>query len=176
MSNTPTYKAKSFLCPHCGVNAQQQWFDVAEGANTTFQLIQHIYFEYRTGIRDYEQNAISGFLDSIEHDFKSTFRNFIPEKIAVYNCFQCGEPTLWVKKELVFPKTFSAFPPNPDLTPEIIDIYNEAASIFTDSPRGAAALLRLALQKLLKQLGKKGKNINQDIKELKMVKHRRLKF
>lgn len=49
---------------------------------------------------------------------------------------------------------------------EIQNLYLEASSIVVDSPKGATAILRLALQLLLKQLGKSGKNINADIKEL----------
>lgn len=53
-----------------------------------------------------------------------------------------------------------------DLNEDIKSLYLEASSILIDSPKGSTALLRLALQKLLKQVGKSGKNINEDIKEL----------
>ncbi|GHC21188.1 DUF4145 domain-containing protein [Aidingimonas halophila] len=166
MSDAPTFKAKSFQCPHCGIAAQQDWFDVAEGGDIALQLIQHLYLNYRSSVSDYQQKTINDFLKGVSREFTSSLQRFIPQKIAVSTCSQCGEPTLWVERQLVFPKTLSAHPPNSDLGPEIINIYNEASSIVTDSPKGAAALLRLALQKLLRQLGKHGKNINQDIQEL----------
>ena len=55
--------------------------------------------------------------------------------------------------------------PNKDLNDEIKKVYNEAAEIAEKSPRAACALLRLAMEMLLKQLGETG-NINEGIKNL----------
>ncbi len=166
MTDSPTFGARKFSCPHCSVLSQQDWFDATRGADVVGRLIQHIYLNYRLSVRDHQQQAIQGFLEELDNGFLRSFAGFVPEKIAVSTCQQCGEPALWFNKQLVFPKTLAAQPPNQDLDADIVDLYHEASSIITDSPRGAAALLRLALQKLLRQLGKSGKNINNDIGEL----------
>jgi hypothetical protein len=62
--------------------------------------------------------------------------------------------------------------PNADMPDEIAADHREgadhreAADIVARSPRGAAALLRLCIQKLCRHLGKPGRDINSDIAEM----------
>lgn len=87
-------------------------------------------------------------------------------RFRVSYCEHCGFPTIWHEESIVYPLHMSAEPPNEDLPDEIRADYDEARSIVNLSPRGAAALLRLAIQKLCKYLGQPGENVNADIKAL----------
>jgi hypothetical protein len=73
---------------------------------------------------------------------------------------------VWLDEKLIHPAYGSAPPPNSDLSEDVLRDYNEARAILVRSPRGAAALLRLAIQKLLVEFGEKGNNINHDIGQL----------
>ncbi len=88
-------------------------------------------------------------------------------------CSHCQEASLWLSglspacpPQMIYPATRTSPPANDDLDDNIKKIYNEAADIANQSPRAACALLRLAIQMLLKQLGEKGDSINNDIKSL----------
>ena len=84
----------------------------------------------------------------------------------VAQCNHCGQHSFWQDEKMIFPFTGTAPLPNPDLPDEIKEDYNEARNIVELSPRGAVALLRLAIQKLCVHLGEEGKNINTDIGNL----------
>lgn len=93
-------------------------------------------------------------------------RQFSDQKFMVSYCERCKGTTIWFGDKIIFPYNSTIEPPNIDLPNEIKDDYNEAATIVNMSPRAAAALLRLCIQKLCKHLGEKGIDINSDIKEL----------
>jgi len=81
-------------------------------------------------------------------------------------CYHCEQWLYWFDGRIVLPDVSAAPAANEDLNEDIKADYQEAASIASKSPRGAAALLRLCIQKLCAQLGEKGKNIDQDIAAL----------
>jgi len=166
MENELKCYSPKFKCPHCGVLARQRWFSSYQLSEMVFDIYNNIYLDYRVDMTGSQQTIIQEFLNVAKNKFRDDINLFIPENLSIAICESCGKFSLWVNEDIVYPRKISIDPPNEDLNEEIKAIYDEAARIFVDSPRGAAALLRLALQLLLKQLGKEGKNINNDIKEL----------
>ena len=166
MDLTPTFGNDKFQCPHCGVLSQQTWFDIRQASESANTILNHVFYDYRPNIADYQQQAIVAFMEHVRDANKRHMSEFVPNGFSVATCGSCSKITLWVDKALVFPRATPIAPPNPDMGADIQALYREAATIVVDSPRGATALLRLALQLLLRQLGKSGKNINNDIKDL----------
>jgi hypothetical protein len=162
----PEQGSSKFQCPHCGVLATQRWFNAGNASGVVAEIYNHIFLDYRKNVDEYYQREVANFLKSSDHDFRRNFMNYVPKCFSVATCSSCSESSLWVNKEMKYPKPNSIAEPNADLDEDVKELYLEAASILQDSPKGSTALLRLALQKLLKQVGKNGKNINKDIGDL----------
>lgn len=137
----PVYTKGQFHCPHCSVFAKQFWANI-------------VAISSRTENWNSDISSLSGFTEKLAHAW------------TISKCEHCGEKIIWLNGEIIYPKKMVVELPNDDLSDEIKKDYMEAATIFNDSLRSSAALLRLALQKLCKQLGEKGNNINDDIKNL----------
>lgn len=88
------------------------------------------------------------------------------EETYICICTHCKNYSIWYEQKMIHPDFQGVEPSNDDLSDDIKADYQEASSILQKSPRGAAALLRLAIQKLCIQLGEKGKDINTDIGNL----------
>lgn len=81
-------------------------------------------------------------------------------------CQHCNKTSIWIDNTMFYPDNGNAPFPNIEMPDSVVKLYNEAASIHSKSPRGAAALLRLSIQVLCVELGEVGKNINTDIGNL----------
>lgn len=89
-------------------------------------------------------------------------------------CAACSKYSILLSTELtsgehspfetiVWPQRKQLHVPHPAMPPDVQHDFKEASAIVSASPRGACALLRLALQKICKHLGEPGKNINDDV-------------
>lgn len=83
--------------------------------------------------------------------------------MALARCFGCKGFSVWIAGELIYPTNEAEHLPNEDMPPDVKSVFQEAAKVFHLSARGSAALLRLAIQKLMPHVGEKGRNINDDI-------------
>ena len=91
-------------------------------------------------------------------------------------CRACGDGSVWKQFDrnrdinyslrLVDPVLPDAPEALPDMPEDVKADYDEARLVASYSPRAAAALLRLSLQKLCKHLGEPGKHIDTDIRSL----------
>lgn len=160
----PAFQVSAFNCPHCDVLTTQSWYRPA-GRRWTSGSIAVVPVSdtsdadttrlLETG-QPFARGPIPVLRDSLDI-----------HNLMISQCFDCRLASLWIGKKLVHPTSDSFGPEaNADLAPEVQADFNEARKIARQSPRGAAALLRLAMQKLLKQLGKPGVNMDGEIGEL----------
>ena len=98
--------------------------------------------------------------------------SFLTKTIGIKNatvevsiCIHCQNPTFWLEEKIFYPPMRTAPPANNDLPDNVKAVYEEASTISNQSPRSACALLRLAIELLLKHLGETG-SINDGIQNL----------
>lgn len=99
-------------------------------------------------------------------EIERAHREYDVQNLSISRCFNCDKIGIWIHNQLSWPRLGTAPLPNVDLSTEIRLDYEEASVILDSSPRGAAALLRLAIQKICKNLGEKGRSIDADIASL----------
>lgn len=176
----PSITKTAFLCPHCGAFTSQNWHRVFTNAidddtKTPFypgpdfeehvQTLRDISAAQRANLIDHANRLRQGnpYLNANEETIygASAFVN-----CHISSCYNCSSTTIWVGDKFVYPKEKIGVAPNQDLPEHIQSLFNEARAIAGSSPRGAAALLRLCIQYLCKELGEVGRELDRDIANL----------
>ena len=121
--------------------------------------------ENRADLVAYCEKLISKNIFAEKHQ-SSSYLDFELHNLYVSRCYSCGSYSVWVADRLIYPAQATSIQPNEDMPAEIRADFVEASTILDQSLRGAAALLRLCIQKLMAHLDLKGKNINDDIATL----------
>lgn len=135
----PALNKTAFNCPFCNAYATFQWSDVT----ATFPK---------------EQTKI---------EYKAA------------QCVRCQKWTMWTYEikdrnsfggiwvgSLVCPLKLTSPLPHKDLPASCKSEYDEARHVLPFSPRASAALLRLCIEKICKELGASGKDLNGNVGEL----------
>lgn len=104
----------------------------------------------------------------LDDNKRCQFRGGYPtgEALHICTCENCKSYLIWKNDEMIYPIVSSVPSPNIQMPQDVREIYEEARKVYPYSKKSSSALLRLALQLLCKELGKNGKNINDDIKSL----------
>lgn len=179
----------SFSCPHCGTFTSQTWF-IAYGiairtneGTPKLQLEADLLTQLKIATSKSSEDLaeLQQALSQAGHKQKlidgqvfMTSPNTIGSQTkvrAVYNvhyslCYSCAQVSIWHQDRLLFPEHITAPDPNEGMPEDVKHDYLEAASILAKSPRGAAALLRLAVEKICHHLGYETETINDAIKDM----------
>lgn len=172
----PSIRETAFNCPHCGALAKQFWFSghadplpkdrlptIIAPEDLKATNFDEIDNDTREKWRELLTRLSKGrpFLDP-----QRTYVDFLIQNLSVSRCFNCEEIVVWTYGQIIWPRLGGAPLPNADLSDDPRRDYEEASAILDRSPRGAAALLRLCIQKICRELGESGENINDDIAAL----------
>jgi hypothetical protein len=141
-------------CPH---------FDCSALAETDWQpLAMRFYVEPRGPVIG-RGAGVAGV--KIQNAASSVPKDVRLPGLFISKCKACGKISFWFQGVLIYPKEVSDDVPEPNkgLTTDILKDYLEASEILDRSPRGAAALLRLCVQKIVNQLVPGKQDLNEKI-------------
>jgi hypothetical protein len=176
----PSINETGFNCPHCGVLTSQEWHGLHSSkidneTRTPFVPDQEwiavvsddreMQEGSKAALTKWANNMQTGLV-FFEERREASYSRVDVNNLWLSACYNCTKISVWIKDRLVFPASREADAPNQDMPEDVIRDFEEARTIVGKSPRGAAALLRLCIQKLCIFLGEKGSKIDADIASL----------
>lgn len=156
---------RTFECPHCKALAAQDWFAMG-GFALDYRGSEPVRNRQRAP-NAYTEWFDQSYTTSKPYVMSSALSpdSFGPRIVAMHlsRCHACQKVSIWYKHKCIFPSKSSAPAPNEDLSEDVKRDYLEAAEIVDTSPRGAAALLRLCVEKLANELNAQGRTLDDKI-------------
>jgi hypothetical protein len=170
---SPAIDQLAFNCPHCDALVKQFWFSVhadplksdEKPVVVTPETVETLTFG---NIEEAERDRKLKWAEQMASgrpflEVHREFRNRDVQNVSISYCFSCNEMCLWVYDQLVWPRRAGDPEPKSLAPPNVRREYEEASQTLEASPRGAAALLRLAIEKLCKELGVTGESLKDDM-------------
>lgn len=160
----PAFNEPSFRCPNCSAYAQQHW---ARQLNYTDDLAgtqtRNVFEQKPDNI--WGDIARATCLACTEDSVWKKDDFLVPERSLPFGTRQQEKPsyvpvTRWV---MIWPKESNAPLAHEELPESLRQLHAEARAVLTDSPRAAAALLRLLMEKLLQDATGEAGNLNTQI-------------
>jgi hypothetical protein len=158
----PSVKLAAFACPYCGIVAKQRWKlvgvgDLRDATPTLADPSRVRSVDDSPGAAEKLREALERELWRPEIDERNGAGGHLLTKVHASACDHCARVALWVHDRLVYPPSPIGTPAHPDAPESVRADIEEARTILRNSPRAAAALIRLALEKLCNALGETGK-------------------
>lgn len=164
----PSMDLAAFICPHCNAYTQQRWYKLYGEAQNVGD-VPHTpdpdrFRRALSDIADREQrasleaytNKLLGHVPKYERSQQGHYVYNHVVNLHLSQCYICHGSAIWLRDRMVWPTQTFDVQPNADLPDHIKADFIEASAIAPVSPRGAAALLRLAIERLCIHLGKQG--------------------
>lgn len=175
----PAINRDVFNCPYCHVCSKHGWYITSAVSSDkklpsifTIERMKKIDKDVRSNIVSKEKyKEMKAKFDECASKVARVctsyrYEGFFVENMHLSMCPNCGKVSVWLYDEIVHPQTMCGPEPEDFMPQEILNDFNEARSIVKNSPRGACALLRLCLQKLMPYLGEERGTLDQCIASL----------
>ena len=192
----PQLGAESFSCPHCNVEADQDWFSLflkpEKGTDVVVLALEAAFNLNSEDLDERESEQLAKRLQEnvVTYEYINNPRTVKAKLVNVHasRCYNCNGFAVWVRDQLVFPgrivetsyTVIQGVRASGDQVQEVavndaeepaaeveeLEGFEEAAAILHNSPRGATALMRICVQKMLPLLNREDTHLDENISNL----------
>jgi len=161
----PKYELSAFNCPHCNAYAEQYWSNLLSDPEEFSQKFNNL-IQYLISQR-IDTSQFRGYFTDLLIDWSSELGKCLVRDAKVATCNHCENISFWIKQKMIFPNMITVPLAHQDMPTNVKELYDEARLVSSLSPRSAATLLRVSLERLTENLGEATGNLNARISRLK---------